>query len=140
MMNNNINYDNHVVVAGDVNADGIDDLVIGAPQADPNGTGSGASYVVFGRTGGFDAAVEVSTLDGANGFALNGTTTGIHLGSAVSGLGDVNGDGVDDLLVGAVGAGSSAVASYWGASYVVFGSSEIFADGFESGDTTAWPF
>ncbi len=37
--------------AGDVNGDGLDDLIIGAPYDDPNGSLSGASFVVFGKTG-----------------------------------------------------------------------------------------
>ena len=62
--------------AGDVNGDGVADLLIGAPDADPNGDRSGASYVVFGRntgqTGPFPASLDLSTLDGTNGFRLNG--------------------------------------------------------------------
>jgi hypothetical protein len=37
-----------VSAAGDINGDGFDDLMTGAPLADPNGVDSGASYVVFG--------------------------------------------------------------------------------------------
>jgi hypothetical protein len=44
-----------VASAGDVNGDGIDDLIIGAYRADPNGSYSGASYVVFGKAGGLAA-------------------------------------------------------------------------------------
>jgi hypothetical protein len=61
-----------VSVAGDVNGDGFDDLIIGALGADPNGSNSGASYVVFGKAGGFAANLNLSTLDGSNGFKLNG--------------------------------------------------------------------
>ena len=52
----------------------LDDLVIGAIGADPNGGFSGQSYVVFGQTGGFTDPFELSALTGANGFALNGIT------------------------------------------------------------------
>jgi hypothetical protein len=57
-----------VASAGDINGDGFDDVIIGALQADPNGIGSGASYVVFGAAGGFAANLNLSALTGANGF------------------------------------------------------------------------
>ncbi|EDZ67045.1 FG-GAP repeat domain protein [Nitrosococcus oceani AFC27] len=92
--------------AGDVNGDGFDDLVFGNPYASPNGLdGAGQSYVVFGTDGGFPAALDLSTLDGSNGFVLNGIEAGDHSGRSVSGAGDVNGDGFDDLVIGAPGAG-----------------------------------
>ena len=48
--------------AGDVNGDGIDDLIIGAPYADPNGRNSAcASYVVFGRDQGFPATIDLAS-------------------------------------------------------------------------------
>jgi hypothetical protein len=50
-----------VASAGDVNGDGFDDLIIGAPRADPNGSTSGASYVVFGKAPGFAANLDLST-------------------------------------------------------------------------------
>jgi hypothetical protein len=50
--------------AGDINGDGFDDFIIGASGADPNGNQSGASYVVYGRAGGFDANLDLSSLDG----------------------------------------------------------------------------
>ncbi len=105
--------------AGDINGDGIDDLIIGACGADPNGSASGESYVVFGRDTGFDAALELSELDGSNGFVINGIRRDDRSGVSVSGAGDINGDGIDDLIIGAPGAGLSGSAS--GESYVVFG-------------------
>ena len=107
--------------AGDINGDGIADLIIGALCADPNGTDSGASYVVFGKdtatAGDFPANLELSSLDGTTGFKLSGVAAGDYSGRSVSAAGDINGDGIADLLIGA----ASADPNYSGASYVVFG-------------------
>ncbi len=108
-----------VSTAGDVNGDGIDDLLIGAWGADPNGDQSGSSYVVFGRSTGFSSVIGLSSLDGSSGFHLHGVTTDDWSGRSVSTAGDVNGDDIDDLLIGAYGAGPNGSRS--GSSYVVFG-------------------
>jgi Ca2+-binding RTX toxin-like protein len=106
--------------AGDVNGDGFDDLIIGANGAESAGGEAyeGESYVVFGKadwagTPSFDLA----TLDGTNGFRLVGRDQYDSSGFSVSSAGDLNGDGLADVIVGAPGAG----ANYGGESYVVFG-------------------
>ena len=74
--------------------DGFDDLIIGASGGDPGGDiGAGESYVVFGKSGGFDAAIDLSTLDGTTGFRLDGIDVGDFSGFSVSSAGDVNGEG-----------------------------------------------
>ena len=58
---------------------GSRNILIGAYRASPNGAESGASYVVFGRdtaqTGPFPASLNLSDLNGTNGFRLNGVAT-----------------------------------------------------------------
>lgn len=107
--------------AGDINGDGLDDVVVGAWSADPNGSYSGASFVVFGKSDG--TSVELSDVNsGTGGFAINGSAAFNLAGFSVSGAGDVNGDGLDDVIVGAFAAEPNGAAS--GASYVVFGKSD----------------
>jgi Ca2+-binding RTX toxin-like protein len=117
--------------AGDINGDGIDDLIIGAPYADPNKrSGAGQSYVVFGKNGGFQPSLDPSSLDGTNGFVINGINSENRSGFSVSGAGDVNGDGIDDLIISAIAADFNGRFKI-GQSYVVFGNKNSFSASFE---------
>ena len=113
--------------AGDVNGDGIDDVIIGANRASPNGnTLAGESYVVFGSRDSFDASLALSGLNGSNGFVINGIDLVDYSGGSVSEAGDVNGDGIDDVIIGAPGADIDDNFAAEGESYVVFGSERGF--------------
>ena len=112
-----------VASAGDVNGDGFADLIIGARWADPHGSKSGASYVVFGKASGFGANLNLSSLNGANGFKISGVAAADYSGRVAS-AGDFNGDGFADLIIGAEGADPHGSNS--GASYVVFGKASGF--------------
>ena len=105
--------------AGDINNDGYDDIIIGALDADPNGDWSGESYVVFGKATGYSASLELSSLNGTNGFVINGIDGGDSSGGSVSSAGDINNDGYDDIIIGADGADPNG--DWSGESYVVFG-------------------
>ena len=107
--------------AGDVNGDGYDDLIIGARDADPNGSASGETYVVYGGASapGTDGVLDLSMLNGSNGFILNGIDTDDFSGYSVSSAGDVNGDGYDDLIIGAHWADPNGNRS--GETYIVYG-------------------
>jgi len=116
-----------VAGAGDVNGDGIDDVIIGAPGS--RYSYDSRSYVVFGSSASFTASLDLSSLDGANGFRLDGISPVDRSGWSVAGAGDVNADGVEDLIIGAWGAGREG-QEYAGESYVVFGSTAGFAANF----------
>lgn len=102
----------------DFDGDGIDDLVVGSIAGGPNRTGSAS--VVYGRTGGFPPVLDIATLDGTNGRSFHGTSTFERLGEQAANAGDVNGDGVDDLLLAAPFADYTGSDS--GSVYIVFGS------------------
>ena len=81
-----------VAGAGDVNDDGFSDVIVGAPFFDSGQSNEGAAFVYHGSAGGVSANA---------GVRLEGNQTGAELGSSVAGAGDVNGDGDSDVIVGA---------------------------------------
>ena len=106
-----------VAGAGDVNDDGLDDVIVGAPKTDVHGGETGSAFVVFGKT--TTTAVDTLSL-GAGGFRIDGAQPGDLAGSSVGPAGDVNGDGFDDVLVGAPNA-SPQNRQGAGAVYLVYG-------------------
>jgi hypothetical protein len=105
--------------AGDVNGDGLADLIVGADRADPFGNDSGKSYVVYGTTQ--TSPINLSAIAaGTGGFLISGSAYIDSVGMSVANAGDINGDGLADLIVGAPHYTSTADGIV-GKSYVVFG-------------------
>ncbi|MGR3377318.1 hypothetical protein [Salipiger abyssi] len=85
---------------GDVNGDGIRDYVIGSRNDATAGTGAGVTYLVFGQAEGHAADVDLTTLDGSNGYRIYGSANFDNVAGGQ--LGDVNNDGFADLLTGII--------------------------------------
>ena len=99
-----------VAGAGDVNADGKSDFIVGASGADPGGIAdAGSAYVYSGATG-------------ALLYQKNGVAAGDALGNAVAGVGDVDGDGRPDFIVGAQSADGGGIFNV-GSAFVYSGAS-----------------
>lgn len=128
---NGINPDDYsgrsVSNAGDVNGDGIDDLIIGAANADGNAQlGSGETYLIFGSEnlpGHIDLS-DLNQIDNVNGSTINGVDRSDFSGRSVSNAGDINGDSIADILIGAYRADPNDIPGA-GEAYIVFGATNL---------------
>jgi hypothetical protein len=148
-----------VAGAGDVNNDGYDDLLIGAPHNDGGGGNAGQTYLILGKALGWAPDLDLSMADAS----FVGEESVDWSGNSVAGAGDVNADGYDDFLIGAYGGDSGGIgeegqtylilgkatgwaldtdlsnvdASFWGedwgdmAGYSVSGAGDVNADGYD---------
>lgn len=108
----------------DLNGDGKADILVGAPGQDAGGTEAGAVYVVFGKS--TSSIVNLANVAaGTGGFRIVGDNAGDMAGSAIGTVGDLNGDGKAEILVGTTASQIGGAAS--GAVYVVFGKASTSA-------------
>jgi hypothetical protein len=99
----------------------MDDLIVGAHKADQSGkSNAGKSYGIFGKAD--NTAINLSAI-GTGGFVINGENEMEWSGYSASTAGDVNGDGLDDLIVGAFQANLNGTYGV-GKSYVIFGKAD----------------
>lgn len=101
-----------VASAGDVNGDGFSDVVVGGLYNDAAATNAGAAYVYLGGPG--------TTFETVNDGALLGSVAAGQFGQRVASTGDVNRDGLADVIVGAPYAGAGRAYVYWGQSGAAF--------------------
>lgn len=106
--------------AGDINDDGIDDFAVSALNHDGGGEDAGAVYVIFGTAQGFNPTIDLSTLDGSNGFMIMGEATEDQFGYSISNVGDINGDGINELAMMANEAETPGLVDN-GITYIMFG-------------------
>jgi Ca2+-binding RTX toxin-like protein len=109
----------------DMNADGLAEILVGAPgMAITGANDAGAGFVLWGQAvGGRGSGVDLADpfSNGGGGFAIKGQTAGDMAGYAMTSVGDMNGDGIADVLIGAPGQDTGGLDA--GAAYVVWGKS-----------------
>jgi len=115
-----------VMIGGDVNGDQIDDLLISSTRYNSNGfTDNGAAIIIFGNPAGH-SDIDVENLQPGQGFKIIINQNGYRLGTSISSTGDINGDGINDIIVGAYGPGENIFVV--GEFYVIYGSASGFPD------------
>jgi len=109
-------------LGSDFNGDGIHDFIISAPQNDDGGNQAGAVYIFFGATN-LSGTKSLGGVESADA-TIVGKGSDDRLGyGGVSGVGDVNADGIPDILVGA--AQNDDGAPQAGAAYIFFGATNF---------------
>ncbi|RYF93359.1 MAG: hypothetical protein EON95_09265, partial [Caulobacteraceae bacterium] len=112
---------------GDINGDGIEDFALATDRANHGiGSNAGAAYVIFGNADGLPVDFSLSQINGTNGFEITGQLAGWQLGRSIASAGDLNGDGTDDLVIGAPGYDNSGNDNA-GAAFVIYGRSTFGA-------------
>ncbi|MFN7719572.1 MAG: beta strand repeat-containing protein, partial [Sphingomonadaceae bacterium] len=128
--NQNGNFGRSVEGVGDVNGDGFDDIIVGAPTASGSGgtATAGSAYVILGSGTGQGAIsdgrqiLDVAAMTSAQGFIIRGVAeSGASLGKTVGSAGDVNGDGLADIMVTAHQLDRAALNDNVGRAYVILG-------------------
>ena len=110
--------------AGDVNGDGVGDIIVSGPKTNSGANDTGEAYVIFGSDT-LPAIIDPTALDGTDGFRIPGFDNGAQLGRSVSGAGDFNNDGIDDIVVGAWLTDGGGVRDT-GEAYIIFGTDQGF--------------
>ncbi|MEC7947835.1 MAG: MopE-related protein, partial [Myxococcota bacterium] len=108
---------------GDVDGDGIDDLAVGAPLFDSAAAANrGAAYIFYGSISGVDPSDSVSARIVTRARRFQGSQTGAQAGQSMSG-GDIDGDGINEVVVGAPGGAAGAGRTWLMTGPVTIGSS-----------------
>ncbi len=115
--NDQVGY--YMAAAGDINNDGYDDFLVGAPFTDDGENKTGTVYIVYGQAD----ELENQSLENFVQYTGNGERN--EIGSALAGIGDINADGYDDIAIGAQRLGDNRS----GKTFIIYGQAEALAGG-----------
>ncbi len=104
---------NEVQFIGDINNDGIEDFAIGNSNETVGALNlAGRAFIIFGSISAFPTTFDLTTLDGSNGFVVEGVSFNERRGATIAGPGDINGDGIDDLIIGSSNSSADEIVLY----------------------------
>jgi len=111
------------VACGDINGDGLQELVVSGFGADIPASNAGHAYAVYGADSlqVQGTTLSLGALDGARGFRVQGNASNQFVGTDVAVVGDVDGDGIDELLVGGPGVKYTGFGDRRGKAYLIRG-------------------
>lgn len=120
-------FGSSVAGIGDINGDGLSDILFGAQGEDNANTDDGSAFIIFGRTNNI-ASLDIDNMT-TEGFEVSGNSAGQLFGSDASAAGDLNNDGFADFSVASVGTGE--ISFFFGnTSATAIQTSEITITGF----------
>jgi hypothetical protein len=110
-LGNSDDFGSSIANIGDLNNDGVTDIVVGAPSDENGQSSEGAAYILFLNTNG-SVKNNTKISDGLNGFTPSALDFNDFFGDDVELLGDINGDNIQDIIIGANNDESSSGGIY----------------------------
>ncbi len=114
-----------VKCAGDINQDGVEDIILAAYLTEASGGAKeGAVVAIYGKPGGYSSFF-IANMTSDQGFIISGMPWTDYFGIPISGIGDINQDGIQDFMFGSPSSSNEEGVANAGKAYVIFGKSGL---------------